>query len=141
MIRDYVDGTPFVDDGVRPGAQWTGPPWNTYGTAGPVVVSISGLNVDWGSNSALCSKCHATWLSSYEWHAYCNACQSCHGHGQAWGENDWVSNSNDTSCDEIAGFGGASAPRPAMTIPGSQPASVGHTENSGLSCMVCHESH
>ena len=141
MIRDYVDGTPFVDDGVRPGAQWTGPPWNTYGTAGPVVVSISGLNVDWGSNSALCSKCHATWLSSYEWHAYCNACQSCHGHGQAWGENDWVSNSNDTSCDEIAGFGGASAPRPAMTIPGSQPASVGHTENSGLSCMECHESH
>ena len=42
MIRDYVDGTTYVDDGVRPNAQWTGPPWNTFGTARDVVVTISG---------------------------------------------------------------------------------------------------
>jgi len=88
MIRDFVDGTMYVDDGVRPGGQWNGPPWDTFGTARDVTVTISGIAVDWGSDSSLCKVCHATWLDAYDWHAYCDGCQTCHGHGQAWGESD-----------------------------------------------------
>ncbi len=88
MIRDYVDGTMFVDDGGRP-LGFNGPPWDIYGTAGDVTVSISGIAVDWGSSQSLCIKCHVDWLASYSWHSMCNGCQTCHGHGQAWGGNDW----------------------------------------------------
>ncbi|UCD76571.1 MAG: cytochrome c3 family protein, partial [Phycisphaerales bacterium] len=88
MIRDVVDGTMYVDDGVRPGGQWTGPPWDTFGTVREVTVTISGIDVDWGSNTSLCSTCHATWLAAYDWHDFCTGCQTCHGHGQAWGESD-----------------------------------------------------
>jgi len=98
MIRDAVDGRPFVDDGVRPGAQWTGPPWNTFGAAKDVKVGINGLAVDWGGANSLCIACHADWEIAYDWHSYCNACQSCHGHGMAWGEADWVDSNSDTSC-------------------------------------------
>ncbi len=97
MIRDFVDGTQFVDDGTRTGG-FTGPPWNTFGTSGPVVVTISGTDVDWGSSQSLCGRCHASWLAAYDWHAYCTGCQTCHGHGQAWGNADWVGFDDDTPC-------------------------------------------
>lgn len=89
MIRDYVDGTSYVDDGVRPGPQWTGPPWNTFGTSRAVRITISGTVVNWGSAEGLCGVCHANWLGAYSWHSSCNGCQTCHGHGQAWDNYDW----------------------------------------------------
>ena len=42
--------------------------------------------------------CHSDWLAAYDWHAYCTSCQTCHGHGMAWGEYDWVSPRDDTPC-------------------------------------------
>ncbi len=96
MIRDTVDGTPFIDDGTRTGG-FNGPPWNTSGTARGVTVGISGLNVDWGSTASLCSACHADWLNAYDFHSTCNGCQTCHGHGMAFGEADFVG-ANDTPC-------------------------------------------
>jgi len=95
-IRDVVDGAAYVDDGVRPGGAWTGPPWDTMGTSGDVAVPISGAQVGWGE---LCVRCHADWLAAYDWHAYCDGCQTCHGHGQAWQNNDWgTAPPNDTLC-------------------------------------------
>ncbi len=100
MIRDFVDGTTFVDDGIRTagGSGFNGPPWNTFGQARAVTVPVSGLNVGWGSANGLCTVCHADWLAAYDWHAYCTSCQTCHGHGMAWGEYDWVSPRDDTPC-------------------------------------------
>jgi len=97
MIRDVVDGTPFVDDGTRP-AGFNGPPWNTFGVSRPVAVPVSGPDVGWGASTGLCSACHADWLAAYDFHGFCNSCQTCHGHGQAWGEADWVGFVNDTPC-------------------------------------------
>ena len=62
MIRDFVDGTAYVDDGSR------AVPDNSTGTAGNVVVSVNGTVVDWGSADSLCVKCHAGWLNAYSWH-------------------------------------------------------------------------
>jgi len=87
MIRDQVNGTPFEDDGTRTGG-FFGPPWDTFGTMRDVVVTVSGQNVGWGASNGLCSTCHAGWESAYSWHSYCDACQTCHGHGQAWGNGD-----------------------------------------------------
>lgn len=99
MIRDFVDGTGYIDDGVRPLAQWNGPPWETYGVARSVKVTINGTQVDWGSELSLCSVCHVNWIASYDWHSYCDGCQSCHGHGQAWGNYDWgAGNDDDQPC-------------------------------------------
>jgi hypothetical protein len=99
MIADAIDGTPYVDDGARP-LGFNGPPWNIVGTvSNPVTVSISGTNVSWGN---MCATCHGDWLASYDWHAYCSGCQTCHGHGQAWGNADWVDFDSDTSCQELA---------------------------------------
>ncbi|NOX85824.1 MAG: hypothetical protein GXO86_07665 [Chlorobi bacterium] len=98
MIRDYVDGTAYVDDGVRPGPQWTGPPWDTYGTSRAVKITISGTIVDWGGSEGLCNVCHADWLDAYSWHSYCNGCQTCHGHGAAWQNNDWAGGGNSVPC-------------------------------------------
>lgn len=98
MIRDAVDGTMYVDDGVRPGGQWTGPPWDTYGTSREVVVSINGISVDWGGATGLCNVCHADWLTAYDWHSYCTGCQTCHGHGMAWMNYDWVDYDDHTPC-------------------------------------------
>lgn len=99
MIRDYVDGTMYVDDGVRPNAQWTGPPWNTFGTAREVVIGINGIAVDWGGPTGLCSVCHADWIAAYDWHTFCDGCQTCHGHGQAFGNADWGTDPpDDTPC-------------------------------------------
>ncbi len=94
-IRDFVDGSPYIDDGVRPNGQWTGPPWDTTGTAAEVVVTISGIDVSWGS---LCIRCHAGWLDAYDFHGFCTGCQSCHGHGQAWQNYDWGAGGRDTLC-------------------------------------------
>jgi hypothetical protein len=99
MIRDVVDGSAYVDDGVRPSAQWTGPPWETFGTVRNVKVTIDGTQVDWGSEQSLCSTCHTNWRASYDWHDYCDGCQTCHGHGQAWQNYDWgPTPQDDQSC-------------------------------------------
>ena len=147
MIRDFVDGAQFVDDGVRPGAQWTGPPWddvNSQGTSGNVVVTISGTVVDWGSSGSLCSKCHANWLGAYDWHSYCNGCQTCHGHGQSFDGYDWGPGNDDaTSCVGIAAASSASLGQAASAVTGmqaSQDSSV-HQINAEQKCFECHGVH
>jgi len=100
MIRDTVDGNSYVDDGVRAGAQWTGPPWNTYGTNRAVKITISGTVVDWGGTEGLCNVCHANWINAYSWHSFCNGCQTCHGHGQAWENFDWGGGGNSVPCEK-----------------------------------------
>jgi hypothetical protein len=98
MIKDIVDGSGYVDDGVRPGPIWYGPPWNTFGANRTVKITISGTNVNWGGTQGLCNVCHAGWESAYDWHAYCDACQTCHGHGQAYDGTDWGSGGNSVPC-------------------------------------------
>jgi hypothetical protein len=141
VIRDFVDGTPFIDDGNRPDpSTWTAVP----GTSGSVVVTISGIQVDWGSNQSLCIKCHATWLDAYSWHADCNGCQTCHGHGQTWDGYDWgPSNDDDTSCTEIATTSSASFGQAASETTGMQANqdASGHQENAEQNCFECHEVH
>jgi hypothetical protein len=97
MIRDVVDGTALVDDGART-VGFNGPPWSTFGVSRPVVVTASGLTVDWGSNTGLCKACHAKWLEAYDFHGFCTSCQTCHGHGMSWNEADWVDFNSDTPC-------------------------------------------
>jgi len=97
MIRDFVDGTAYVDDGTRTGG-FNGPPFETFGVARDVVVPVSGVDVGWGNADGLCSACHATWVDAYSWHSYCTACQTCHAHGAAFGENDFVGTPDHTPC-------------------------------------------
>lgn len=103
MIRDTVDGTPFIDDGVRQGKQWLGPPWTTTGVVRDVRLTVtpagSWNTVNWGSSTGLCSTCHQSWEAAYSWHSFCGGCQTCHGHGQAFGATDFVGGL-DTSCQE-----------------------------------------
>ena len=137
MIRDFVDGTPFIDDGNRPNpSTWSA---TRTGTAGSVVVTISGTTVDWGSSDSLCIKCHDTWLASYSWHSYCNGCQTCHGHGQSWDGYDWgPGNDDDTSCTELnAGASSASISSQTQFNQASSP----HEGDTGQSCSECHEAH
>lgn len=95
LIRDTVDGTQYVDDGVRT-LGFNGPPWDTFGTFNTdVVVSITGLEV---SLDQLCVTCHSGWLTAYDWHDYCNGCQTCHAHGKAWGNHDWVDDDDNIPC-------------------------------------------
>ncbi len=141
MIRDFVDGTPFVDDGVRPGALWTGPPWDTYGTAGSVVVAINGTEVDWGSSASLCIKCHANWLGAYDWHSYCNGCQTCHGHGQSWDGYDWgPGNDDDTNCAEVT-IGGRVISFRQQGLESLDEAPDSHHGVDGSECSACHDPH
>ncbi len=162
MIRDFVDGTQFVDDGVRPNAQWTGPPWDdvdSEGTSGEVVVAISGTSVDWGGPGSLCSKCHSNWLGAYDWHSYCTGCQTCHGHGQSYDGYDWGPGNDDhTSCFEIEAPASTStksttltktsrkvdqSKKGALLVESSEPfaePSV-HQENAEQGCFECHEKH
>ena len=111
MIRDFVNGTAYVDDGRREGPLWTGPPWDTMGTAREVIVTVAeGANpppsgtdastVDWGGATGLCSVCHSDWVAAFSFqHEFCSACQTCHGHGQDYNENDWGTGPvNSTSC-------------------------------------------
>ncbi|SHI76724.1 doubled CXXCH domain-containing protein [Malonomonas rubra DSM 5091] len=96
MIRDYVDGSAFVDDGNRDDPT-LGPVW-TYGSAGPVVVpvEVGGSGPDMTS---LCVKCHAKWQTADTfYHQDCNACNNCHSHGRAFGENDWEGGGNAPFC-------------------------------------------
>jgi hypothetical protein len=140
MIRDFVDGTAYIDDGSR-----AVPASGTYGTAGDVVVTISGTAVDWGSAGSLCVKCHADWLNAYSWHSYCNGCMTCHGHGQSWDGSDWGDAPNDsTRCFDLGfgaasatgGYGAASATGGAGgLIPDSGP---GHESSDGQNCSACH---
>ena len=97
MIRDGVDGTAMVDDGAKT-LGFNGPPWTTFGVSRAVTVGISGLNVGWGGGQGLCSACHASYQAAYDWHDYCTACQSCHGHGQSWGEYDFGGGNHSAPC-------------------------------------------
>ena len=99
MIRDTVDGTGFVDDGIRQGSLWTGPPWNTFGIKRAVKVSVTGVSVSWGSPGGLCNVCHAGWIDAYSWHSTCSACQNCHIHGNQWENKDWVNHTNAQPCN------------------------------------------
>ncbi len=121
MIRDFVDGTSFVDDGYRYGGNWNGPPWDTYGTARDVQISISGLDVDWGGPTGLCAVCHANWLPAQHYHDTCTACQTCHGHGQAFGEYDWVSPYDDQPCPAKAGDRGGDGEPPIHRLRSEAP--------------------
>jgi hypothetical protein len=134
MIRDFVDGTVYIDDGNRPQANYVP---GTTGTAGSVVVTISGTTVDWGGADSLCVKCHETWLASYSWHSSCNGCMTCHGHGQSWDGNDWGGEPNDsTNCYTASTYGAASATSGANgLIPASGP---GHESIDEQSCSACH---
>ncbi len=87
MIRDYVDGTPYIDDGSRPGNHYQQP-----GVAGEVVIPVT---ADGPVMASLCEKCHADWRNAYDWHEFCSACLSCHAHGAAFGGNDWGGSPND----------------------------------------------
>lgn len=107
-IRDFVDGTAFVDDGTRTGGV-VGPPWTLTGAARAVTVPVAGADVGWGATDGLCQTCHATWRVAYDFHDFCTSCQTCHGHGMTWGEADWVGFDDDTPCP----------------VPGPSPASLG----------------
>ena len=101
MIRDFVDGTGYVDDGYLYAPPWTGPPWTSFGVARDVVVPVNDTVVGWGGSQGLCAVCHVRWLDTLGtdwWHDYCTACMICHGHGQAWGEYDWGEGGHDTPC-------------------------------------------
>ncbi|MBI4717878.1 MAG: SMP-30/gluconolactonase/LRE family protein [Planctomycetes bacterium] len=97
MIRDFVDGSGFIDDGTRT-VGFNGPPWDTTGASRAVVVTAAGVDVSWGAANGLCAACHAEWEQAYDFHSYCTGCQVCHGHGMAWGEADWVDFNDDTPC-------------------------------------------
>jgi predicted CXXCH cytochrome family protein len=102
MIRDFVDGTIYVDDGTRSGG-FNGPPWNTTGSAREVAVAASGLIVDWGGTTGLCNTCHASWVAANTTsHESCTSCQVCHAHGASWGGTDWVDFNDDTPCGAVA---------------------------------------
>ncbi len=145
MIKDFVDGTTFIDDGNRPNpGTWSDSP----GTSGNVVVAINGTSVDWGSAGSLCSKCHSTWLAADSWHSYCNGCQTCHGHGQSWAGTDWgTQGGNDTSCyeEQEAGAAASSASSIPSTFTGSSvPSFKGssvHQPNPDQVCIECHGAH
>ncbi|OFX28655.1 MAG: hypothetical protein A2033_06275 [Bacteroidetes bacterium GWA2_31_9] len=98
MIRDFVNGTSYVDDGERYTGPFLGPPWATFGSSRSVVISISGTTVDWAGTQGLCNVCHSNWYNASPMSHDCVGCQFCHGHGQAYAEYDWVSWSNDLPC-------------------------------------------
>jgi hypothetical protein len=88
MLRDYVEGSLFLDDSARP--LGNPQPWN-QGTDGPVVITApTPDNIGPQLGNQLCVKCHADWVAAYSWHAdNCTGCLTCHSHGAAWGTNDW----------------------------------------------------
>ena len=111
LIRDFVDGSMFVDDGSRVGG-FNGPPFNSNGIAREVVVTASGHDVGWGGDQGLCSVCHVEWMSAMWAHDMCTSCQSCHSHGETWGEYDWVDNDDDAPCPPPALRGNDRVPPP-----------------------------
>jgi hypothetical protein len=96
IIRDYVDGTMYIDDGPDENG-YNGPPWTQFGSAGEVVISIDGTHVGLGDAQGLCTVCHPTWIEALHWHASCDGCISCHSHGNEWGEWDWGPDPDDSS--------------------------------------------
>ncbi len=99
LIRDAVDGTPFVDDGMLD-AYWLGPPWDTFGVSTAVAIPVQ---IDAGGNGVvpfarLCGACHSAWQQGSnsfihdrgDGTPFCFNCNYCHGHGQLWGEYDWA---------------------------------------------------
>ncbi len=124
MIRDVVDGSAFEDDGSLDGG-FNGPPFTTFGTSREVVVPVSGIDVGWGSPQGLCEACHAGWVNSMWAHGMCSGCQTCHGHGMAWGAVDAVDYNSDTplpfndTCERgwIYELGGAHGPRLKVDAP------------------------
>jgi len=95
LIRDYVDGTMYVDDGVE-ATGFNGPPFDTFGTAREVALGFNGYALDLGGPTGLCNVCHTEWLDAGWFHSMCDDCQSCHGHGFPWGESDSVDWDDDT---------------------------------------------
>lgn len=111
LIRDYIDGTPFVDDGSRLGtvSGWdpdaTPPNWKKFGTAGPVVLYTPGHTGDtnaYNGWTSFCSKCHADWLAATRSPAHrfgdSNSCLTCHAHGAKMGNDDYVDYNNAIWC-------------------------------------------
>ena len=88
MLRDYVEGSQFLDDSAR--TLGNPQPWN-QGTDGPVVItSPTPENIGPQLGAQLCVKCHANWVQAFSWHEFdCTGCLTCHSHGGAWGTNDW----------------------------------------------------
>jgi hypothetical protein len=91
MLRDYVEGSQFLDDSARPLAGDQDPANWSQGTDGPVVItSPTPENIGPQLGAQLCVKCHKDWVAAYSWHAYdCTGCLTCHSHGGAWGTSDW----------------------------------------------------
>jgi hypothetical protein len=84
MIRDFVEGSQFLDDSARP----LGNPILVPGTDKEVFIT----NPDDGMmlGNQLCIRCHIDWEAAYSWHSYgCTGCLTCHSHGAAWDSNDW----------------------------------------------------
>jgi len=110
-IRDFVDGTGYVDDGGRE-TGFNGPPWDTFGIARGVIVPIEpnqvgGMQPVWAEpvlgngTNGLCNVCHAEWVaanSAAHFDGFCDSCQTCHAHGALFGGNDWSGGGNDTPC-------------------------------------------
>jgi hypothetical protein len=100
LIRDFVDGTAFVDDGRRLSG------WLGVGAARtveiPVAIDAGGEGqIDYGGSaggsSGLCNACHAQWLGLTAHQASggaatCFNCNMCHQHGGYQGEWDFGSN-------------------------------------------------
>ena len=88
-LRDTVEGDQYIDDGIREGSQWYGPPWETTGTSGSVIIkNFDDQTIGPQLGDQLCVKCHSNWLNAYSWHSFCGGCLTCHSHGQAWGASD-----------------------------------------------------
>ncbi len=88
MLRDYVEGSQFLDDSAR--SLGNPQPWS-QGTDGPVVITNpTPENIGPQLGSQFCVKCHADWAPAYTWHEFnCTGCLTCHSHGGAFGTADW----------------------------------------------------
>lgn len=114
MIRDVVDGTPFVDDGSRrlssnvlgctdPAAK---EPDCTHGTKGSVVIygpSHYGDPNQRAGWTSFCSKCHSKWVEAtlspaHYLNSGSNSCLTCHAHGAKMGNDDYLDHNNAVWC-------------------------------------------
>ncbi|MDD5757486.1 MAG: hypothetical protein PHI06_00220 [Desulfobulbaceae bacterium] len=114
MIRDFVDGTPFVDDGSR---RWSdqvlgcsdpaaSPPDCTHGSRGPVIIDGPSHNGDpqqFSGWTSFCSKCHVNWAKATSSGAHLigsgyNSCLTCHAHGAKMGNDDYGGGNNAIWC-------------------------------------------
>jgi cysteine-rich repeat protein len=110
-IRDWVDGTSYVDDGSLRGS-WLGPAWTTYGTAREVVIKVEEGEPPppWGKGYSkvdlepLCGTCHSQ-IDPFHFHDV-GPCLSCHGHGQPADSYDfgWPIYSGCAPCHDTGGM-------------------------------------